>query len=833
MSYRKTSRAGTIKGSASSLGSVVEKNLDQPGLSAEATPVEAPPKKSQKSSATKETAKNEGKRKLVAGESKIQQPFIQPSTSHTESPKVGEFIAKVVKSPQSPTKEALDFSTLLCQQVEGLKALILQGQAQVQDEVQELRAQTEARFRRIEESMSEFVPVVDERFNTVEHRIIEDEVGSQASMVELQKVREDLQQEREINRGKEAAQDQEIQSIEEYIEQNQVREQAYKAELEAKIERLTAENQAQQNEIEKLKRLNWGVPPPRPVPPPIITERGEPSHAARPGITTTAISAGGDVIMTDAYPYEYERGVPKFDGKGGDVKIFVDRLNRYFGRHEAYYSREPQAKLYFIEDHLEGDALKWYRMDEQYAQMDNPQPQRLLERLLEEFKSERPLAEVKNQMLKLRHEWGKAYEYLAEFNRLSRILQLPDTTRKLLMVQQVRPSIRERFYDLPPERTELQDYVKCLRECDAFPSTYRKESLERSDSPRERKIACMALLGIMDPRRPSIDIEARKKKQAEGPRNDRKEFKKRDYGNNSYREKENQADTPKNNYKENTPKYGGKGNFYKDNRTSSNNPLPKSALAIHSRKSNESNVEFVPEATIENLRTNQQEKGLEVLYDTGSDINMIHPQLAKDMGFEIINKPCTFTTAAGKAIIPQVTEEFKLRIKLIDEVSGEIKWYEYATRCRLSDAMPKTVVLGSKFMDRHLIYRKIDTRDHKPKVYKMKGDVIDTREDKMEQCMGESIYMVQETAKDENQNVQQPKGARITRLVEEIIHQQKYKDTVNDLIKQFYHDRGIEYAGDYYDDLIEFDKWQKKEETSSNPRHGNRLSSSCTRRLHC
>ena len=202
----------------------------------------------------------------------------------------------------------------------------------------------------------------------------------------------------------------------------------------------------------------------------------------------------------------------------------------------------------------------------------------------------------------------------------------------------------------------------------------------------------MALLGIMDPRRPSIDIEARKKKQAEGPRSDRKEFKKRDYGNNSYREKENQADTPKNNYKDNTPKYGGKGNFYRDNRTSSNNPLPKSALAIHARKSSESKVEFVPEATIENLRTNQQEKGLEVLYDTGSDINMIHPQLAKDMGFEIINKPCTFTTAAGKAIIPQVTEEFKLRIKLIDEVSGEIKWYEYATRCRLSDAMPKTVV---------------------------------------------------------------------------------------------------------------------------------------------
>ena len=75
MSYRKTSRAGTIKGSASSIGSVLEENVDQPGLSAEATPVEAPPKKSQKSTATKETIKNEGKRKFVVGETKAQQIF--------------------------------------------------------------------------------------------------------------------------------------------------------------------------------------------------------------------------------------------------------------------------------------------------------------------------------------------------------------------------------------------------------------------------------------------------------------------------------------------------------------------------------------------------------------------------------------------------------------------------------------------------------------------------------------------------------------------------------------------------------------------------------------
>ena len=369
------------------------------------------------------------------------------------------------------------------------------------------------------------------------------------------------------------------------------------------------------------------------------------------------------------------------------------------------------------------------------------------------------------------------------------------------MVQQVKPSVRERFYDLPPEKSELQDYVKCLRECDAFPSTYREENLERSDSPRERKIACMALLGIMNPRRPSVEVEARKKKQTESHRNDKKEFKKREFGNNFYKDKEKTTDTPKTSLKENAQRYGNKSNFFKDNRTNSNNPLPKSALAVHI---DGPGVEYVPEATIENVRTKQQEKGLQVIYDTGSDINLIHLQLAKDMGLEIIDKPCTFTTAAGKTLIPQVTEEFKLRIKLINEATGKLKWYEYATRCRLSEAMPRTVVLGSKFMDKHLIYRKIDKKDFKPKVFKMDGETTDTYEDTMEQCTGESIYMVQESKEDEGN--QQHKGARITQLVEEIIHQQKYKDTVNKLIRQFYHDKGIEYAGDYYDDLVDYEE---------------------------
>ncbi|KAG4081563.1 hypothetical protein H8356DRAFT_1320092 [Neocallimastix lanati (nom. inval.)] len=135
------------------------------------------------------------------------------------------------------------------------------------------------------------------------------------------------------------------------------------------------------------------------------------------------------------------------------------------------------------------------------ALLNDPQPQRLMDRLLKEFKSERTLEEVKTAMLKLRHDWGKAYEYLSEFNRLSRILQLTDETKRLLLVQQVRPSVREAFYDLPAEKQTLEDYVTCLRRCDTFPADYKDDYLERYEYNRERKIAIMALLGMMDPRR--------------------------------------------------------------------------------------------------------------------------------------------------------------------------------------------------------------------------------------------------------------------------------------------------------------------------------------------
>jgi len=48
-----------------------------------------------------------------------------------------------------------------------------------------------------------------------------------------------------------------------------------------------------------------------------------------------------DFVMTNAYPAEYERDIPMFNGETGDVESFIDRLKRYFGRHQKYFQSEP------------------------------------------------------------------------------------------------------------------------------------------------------------------------------------------------------------------------------------------------------------------------------------------------------------------------------------------------------------------------------------------------------------------------------------------------------------------------------------------------------------
>ena len=45
------------------------------------------------------------------------------------------------------------------------------------------------------------------------------------------------------------------------------------------------------------------------------------------------------------------------------------------------------------------------------------------------------------------------------------------------------------------------------------------------------------------------------------------------------------------------------------------------------------------------------------------------------------------------------------------------------------------------------------------------------------------------------------------KIIKQVIDNQRLKDTEYDLTRQFYRERGIEYAMDYYDYLVDYDKW--------------------------
>ncbi|KAG4090040.1 hypothetical protein H8356DRAFT_1410525 [Neocallimastix lanati (nom. inval.)] len=113
-------------------------------------------------------------------------------------------------------------------------------------------------------------------------------------------------------------------------------------------------------------------------------------------------------------------------------------------------------------------------------------------------------------------------------------------------------------------------------------------------------------------------------------------------------------------------------------------------------------------------------------------------------------------------------------------------------------------------MDRHLICGKVDTNDQQPKVYKIADERLGLPDvDSPGECEGESIYMVQLEDEDEAERKKVKPTARITKFINRIIDNQKIKDTVYDLTRQFYHERGIEYTGDYYDYyLVDYDKWE-------------------------
>jgi len=111
----------------------------------------------------------------------------------------------------------------------------------------------------------------------------------------------------------------------------------------------------------------------------------------------------------------------------------------------------------------------------------------------------------------------------------------------------------------------------------------------------------MVLLGIMDPRRPSKDIEAKRRRNSDNRRGDKRDYSRKEPT------KQNNYDKKKDSYNHNSGKdfstrSSEKQNYFKDSCTSSNNPIPKTALLTQDGSECE---EFVPEAKISNLRAKE------------------------------------------------------------------------------------------------------------------------------------------------------------------------------------------------------------------------------------
>jgi len=132
----------------------------------------------------------------------------------------------------------MDFTALLSKQMEEFKNMMINTQQQIAAMIGQMQTQSEVRFAKIEAEFNQFITAVDQRFGEVERRVDEEETSSQASVLELQKVREFLNQQMAENKGKEAAVDNEIKKIETYLDEDQIKGKQFQQDQEDKGQKI-------------------------------------------------------------------------------------------------------------------------------------------------------------------------------------------------------------------------------------------------------------------------------------------------------------------------------------------------------------------------------------------------------------------------------------------------------------------------------------------------------------------------------------------------------------------------------------------------------------------
>jgi len=121
----------------------------------------------------------------------------------------------------------------------------------------------------------------------------------------------------------------------------------------------------------------------------------------------TEYSMDGDVKMREWYIPRYEEKVPIFDNKGVDLEGFREKCLRHFNRYPRDYEGDSKAQVSFIEDHLGGEVLRWYKVRERIKQRNDPDIELLFAHIHERFPPESPIEVSRNKLLRLKHEWEK------------------------------------------------------------------------------------------------------------------------------------------------------------------------------------------------------------------------------------------------------------------------------------------------------------------------------------------------------------------------------------------------------------------------------------------
>ena len=102
-----------------------------------------------------------------------------------------------------------------------------------------------------------------------------------------------------------------------------------------------------------------------------------------------------------------------------------------------------------------------------------------MDRLKQEFKSDRTLNQAKSAMLKLRHDWGKDLRVPLWVLQIKQDSEAHQRFKKIAAKVASETFNQTSFYDLHAEQKTPKGYVACLRKCDTFPTDYKDEFLER------------------------------------------------------------------------------------------------------------------------------------------------------------------------------------------------------------------------------------------------------------------------------------------------------------------------------------------------------------------